>query len=47
MLTRGNASIAEISEKLAFSSPSYYCTVFKQHTGMMPSEYQNTPTQEA
>lgn len=47
MLTRGNASIAEISEKLAFSSPSYFCTVFKQHTGMMPSEYQNTPTQEA
>lgn len=46
MLTRPNASIAEISERLAFSSPSYFCTVFKQHTGMMPSEYQNTPTQE-
>ena len=47
MLTRGNASIAEISEKLAFSSPSYFCTVFKQHTGMMPSEYQNAPNREA
>ena len=47
MLTRTGASVAEISDKLSFSSPSYFCTVFKQHTGMMPSEYQNTPNKEA
>ena len=43
MLSRTNASVAEISERLAFSSPSYFCTVFKQFTGMMPSEYREKP----
>lgn len=40
MLGRMDISVAEISERLAFSSPSYFCTVFKQYTGRMPSEYQ-------
>lgn len=43
MLSRTDTSVAEISERLAFSSPSYFCTVFKQFTGMMPSEYQSKP----
>lgn len=43
MLARTNTSVAEVSERLAFSSPSYFCTVFKQLTGMMPSEYQRKP----
>lgn len=41
MLNRAGVSVAEVSERLAFSSPSYFCTVFKKLTGMMPSEYQN------
>lgn len=44
MLSRTSTSVAEISERLAFSSPSYFCTVFKQYTGMMPSEYQSKPS---
>lgn len=40
LLGRMDVSVAEISERLAFSSPSYFCTVFKQYTGRMPSEYQ-------
>lgn len=42
MLSRTSTSVAEISERLAFSSPSYFCTVFKQFTSMMPSEYQGS-----
>lgn len=43
MLNRTGLSIAEVSERLAFSSPSYFCAVFKQVTGIAPSEYQNRP----
>ena len=43
LLSKAGASIAEISDRLCFSSPSYFCAVFKQHTGMAPSEYQNQP----
>lgn len=43
LLSKTGASIAEISDRLCFSSPSYFCAVFKQHTGMAPSEYQNQP----
>lgn len=35
-------SITEISEKLGFSSIHYFCRHFKKHTGMSPSEYQDT-----
>jgi len=46
MLSRTSTSVAEISERLAFSSPSYFCTVFKQFTGMMPTEYQGKTNKE-
>jgi AraC-like DNA-binding protein len=39
-LSRSDISVAEISERLAFSSQSYFTAVFKQFTGMMPTEYQ-------
>lgn len=34
-----NDSLSEISEKLAFSSQSYFQNVFKKKTGMTPSDY--------
>ena len=43
LLRRTGISVAEVSERLAFSSPSYFCAVFKQITGIAPSEYQNQP----
>ena len=33
--------ISEISDRLSFSSPNYFSTVFKRETGMLPSEYRN------
>ena len=33
-------SISEISAYLAFSSQSYFSSIFKKHTGYTPSEYQ-------
>lgn len=41
LLTRTDISVSEVSECLAFSTPSYFCSVFKSFTGMLPSEYQN------
>lgn len=32
-------NLNEISEKLSFSSPNYFSTVFKRETGIMPSQY--------
>lgn len=39
LFTRGNITVNEVSERLAFSSPSYFCAVFKQCSGMLPSEF--------
>jgi len=32
-------SITEIAEQTGFSTPRYFSTVFKQHTGMTPTQY--------
>ena len=32
-------SICEISERLGFSSPAYFSTAFRRHTGVTPSEF--------
>lgn len=40
ILTDKKLSIADISYRLAFSSPSYFSSVFRKQVGMSPAEYQ-------
>lgn len=40
VLRDGRLSVAEISDRLSFSSPSYFSSVFKKKTGISPAEYQ-------
>ena len=42
LLSYGNITINEISESLKFNSVQYFCRVFKQRTGMTPTEYANS-----
>ncbi len=39
LLLEGRYSIAEISSRVGFSSPSYFSTSFKKYVGCLPSEY--------
>ena len=39
MIQAGKDSIAVICEKVGISNPSYFSHLFKQYTGMLPSEY--------
>lgn len=39
LLTNSRLSILEISDKLHFSSPSHFTSVFRKTTGMTPTEY--------
>lgn len=39
MLLSSENSISDISERLSFSSVSYFCSVFKKNTGVTPMEY--------
>ncbi len=39
LLLDGTYTIAEISDKVGFNSPSYFTTCFKRHMGCNPSEY--------
>ena len=41
LLAMPELTVNEISERLAFSTPSYFGSVFKKYTGMLPSDYQN------
>ncbi|MBD5155469.1 MAG: AraC family transcriptional regulator [Oscillibacter sp.] len=41
LLSSTQASVMDVSERLAFSSPSYFGLVFQAQTGMTPGEYQN------
>jgi len=36
-------NVAEIAVETGFSSPTYFTTFFKQHTGKTPSEYRRNP----
>lgn len=40
ILTVSAVSAAEVSDLLSFSSPSYFSTVFRRHTGVTPKVYQ-------
>lgn len=35
-------SVGEVSEKLSFSSPNYFCMAFKREVGLSPSEFKKT-----
>ena len=39
MLESGELSIAEIGEKIGFSSPAHFSTVFKKLVGISPKKY--------
>lgn len=39
LLQNSNKTIAEIAEELNFSSPSFFCRLFKAHTKKSPMEY--------
>lgn len=39
LLRKGEATISEISGKVGYSDHSYFCKVFKKHTGLSPSRY--------
>jgi len=39
LLKDGKYNISEISEKVGFSSPSYFSRAFRKYYGIMPSEY--------
>lgn len=41
LLNMTQMSSADVSERLAFSSPSFFSATFKKFTGMSPSDYQN------
>lgn len=39
MLAQEGHSCREVAEHLGFSSPAYFATAFRRHTGMTPTEY--------
>ncbi len=41
-LKQGKLTITQISDMLGFSSVHYFCRLFKQHTGLSPTEYMKT-----
>ena len=43
LLTHTPLSINEIADQTGFSTARYFSTVFKQHTGLSPSQYRETP----
>ena len=44
LLLEGRYSISEVSNKVGFSSPSYFSTSFKKYVGCLPSEYVKNQT---
>lgn len=39
LLKEGRYTVSEVSDKVGFSSPSYFATCFKKHIGCLPTEY--------
>jgi AraC-like DNA-binding protein len=44
LLSDTDLLISEISGRCGFSSVSYFCRVFKEHTGISPLQYRRNPT---
>lgn len=45
LLANHNISAADVSERLAFSSPSYFTAIFRKYTGVTPSAWQQGKTE--
>ena len=45
MLVEPTISLSDISAKVGFKSSNYFSKIFKQHTGMTPTEYSKTTVQ--
>ncbi len=43
LLKESPISVSELSDRLAFASPSYFSSLFRKFEGMSPVEYQNFP----
>ena len=43
LLTNSDLSVDEISERLGFDNPSYFCRVFKKETGVAPTVFKKSP----
>lgn len=41
-LKQNRDSIAEVSDRLKFANPSFFCKFFKKHTGMTPLQYKKS-----
>ena len=41
MIRESKLNFAQISEYLSFDNPQYFSRVFKNHTGMTPTEFRN------
>ena len=39
LLGEGSLNVSAVSESCGFSNPYHFCRIFKQHTGISPSEY--------
>lgn len=42
MLRESTISVSQIAERLGFSSSAYFCRVFRDRTGLSPSEFRRT-----
>ena len=42
LLKESPISVSELSDRLAFASPSYFSSLFRKFAGMSPVEYQNS-----
>lgn len=41
LIENTDMTFTEIADKTGFSTPSYFSTAFKQHTGQTPTQYKN------
>jgi two-component system response regulator YesN len=39
MLKKSGCKVAAIAEQVGYDNPSYFCLLFKKHTGLTPAEY--------